>query len=200
MLVKGRKKEEYKKRKVVNTMAVKNNWEHLAGCDWAQLLQFQPRFSNKCDWSKLDGEDWAYLLARQPQFADMCDWEKLSGHHWFWLLWKQPEFANRCDWSKLDGGDWINLIAARPEFIDRCEGSKFGAHDIVRIVRQCGKIGVPMAALHLDECDFSQLTASDWSQVLVLRPDLVGKFESIERDWSKDDEIDDVEEILQGSL
>ena len=73
MLVKGRKKEEYKKRKVVNTMAVKNNWEHLAGRDWAQLLQFQPRFSNKCDWSKLDGEDWAYLLARQPQFADMCD-------------------------------------------------------------------------------------------------------------------------------
>ena len=100
-------------------MAVKNNWEHLAGCDWAQLLQFQPRFSNKCDWSKLDGEDWAYLLARQPQFADMCDWEKLSGHHWFWLLRKHPEFANRCDWSKLDGGDWINLIAARPEFIDR---------------------------------------------------------------------------------
>ena len=81
-----------------------------------------------------------------------------------------------------------------------CEWSKFNAHDIVRIVRQCGKIGVPMAALHLDECDFSQLTASDWSQVLVLRPDLVGKFESIERDWSKDDEIDDVEEILQGSL
>ena len=81
-----------------------------------------------------------------------------------------------------------------------CEWSKFNAHDIVRIVRQCGKIGVPMAALHIDECDFSQLTASDWSQVLVLRPDLVGKFESIERDWSKDDEIDDVEEILQGSL
>ena len=81
-----------------------------------------------------------------------------------------------------------------------CEWSKFNAHDIVRIVRQCGKIGVLMAALHIDECDFSQLTASDWSQVLVLRPDLVGKFESIERDWSKDDEIDDVEEILQGSL
>ena len=81
-----------------------------------------------------------------------------------------------------------------------CEWSKFNAHDIVRIVRQCGKIGVPMAALHIDECDFSQLTASDWSQVLVLRPDLVGKFESIERDWSKDDEIDDVEDILQGSL
>ena len=44
-----------------------------------------------------------------------------------------------------------------------CEWSKFNAHDIVRIVRQCGKIGVLMAALHIDECDFSQLTASDWS-------------------------------------
>ena len=48
-----------------------------------------------------------------------------------------------------------------------------------------------MAALHLDACDFTQLTASDWSQVLALRPDLVDKFESIERDWSKDDETDD---------
>lgn len=57
-----------------------------------------------------------------------------------------------------------------------------------------------MAALHIDECNFSQLTASDWSQILVLRPDLVGKFESIERDWSKDDETDDIEEILQDSL
>ena len=132
-------------------MAVKNNWEHLAGCDWAQLLQFQPRF------------------------------------------------AGKCDWSKLDGGDWISLIAARPEFIDRCDWSKFKAHDIVRIVRQCGKIGVPMAAFHLDGCDFSQLSASDWSQVLMLRPDLVDKFESIERDWSKDDASDDVEEILQDS-
>lgn len=61
-------------------------------------------------------------------------------------------------------------------------------------------LGVPMAALHIDECNFSQLTASDWSQILVLRPDLVGKFESIERDWSKDDETDDIEEILQDSL
>ena len=183
----------------MDTMAVKNNWEHLTGCDWSQLLQFQPRFANKCDWSKLGGEDWAYLLTRQPQFADMCDWEKLSGQHWFWLLRKHPEFANRCDWSKLDGGDWINLIAARPEFIDRCEWSKFNAHDIVRIVRQCGKVGVPMAALHLGECDFTQLTASDWSQVLALRPDLVDKFESIERDWSKDNESDDIEEILQDS-
>ena len=33
----------------------KNNWEHLAGCDWSTLLQFQPRFADKCDWSKLDG-------------------------------------------------------------------------------------------------------------------------------------------------
>ena len=38
------------------------------------------------------------------------------------------------------GNDWINLIAARPEFVDRCDWSKFKAHDIVRIVRQCGKL------------------------------------------------------------
>ena len=32
-----------------------SNWEHLVGCDWSTLLQFQPRFADKCDWSKLDG-------------------------------------------------------------------------------------------------------------------------------------------------
>ena len=58
---------------------------------------------------------------------------------------------------------------------------------------------MPMAALHLDACDFTQLTATDWSQVLMLRPDLVDKFESVERDWSKDDESDGIEEILQDS-
>ena len=56
-----------------------------------------------------------------------------------------------------------------------------------------------MAALHLDECDYSTLTASDWSNVLALRPDLADKFESIDRDWSKDDECNDIEEILQDS-
>lgn len=181
------------------TQKKNNNWVHLAGCDWSQLLQFQPRFADKCDWSKLDGEDWAVLLRRQPQFAVKCDWSKMEGRHWMLLLRARPEFADRCDWSKLDGGDWINLIAARPEFVDRCNWSKFNACDIVRIVRQSGKLGVPMAALHLDECDFSQLTASDWSQVLVLRPDLVGKFEAIERDWSKDEISDDIEEILKDS-
>ena len=31
----------------MDTMAVKNNWEHLTGCDWAQLLQFQPEIENR---------------------------------------------------------------------------------------------------------------------------------------------------------
>ena len=82
--------------------------------------------------------------------------------------------------------------------------AKLSSHDFTYFAHPermiSGKIGVPMAALHLGECDFTQLTASDWSQVLALRPDLVGKFESIERDWSKDDETDDIEEILQDSL
>ncbi|MBE6396424.1 MAG: hypothetical protein E7046_05410 [Lentisphaerae bacterium] len=52
----------------MDSTAEKNNWIHLAGCDWSQLLQFQPRFADKCDWSKLDGEDWAMLLRRQPRF------------------------------------------------------------------------------------------------------------------------------------
>ena len=55
----------------------KNNWIHLAGCDWSTLLQFQPRFADKCDWSKLDGEDWAMLLRRQPRFAEKCDCTEL---------------------------------------------------------------------------------------------------------------------------
>lgn len=58
---------------------------------------------------------------------------------------------------------------------------------------------MPMAALHLDACDFTQLTATDWCHVLVLWPYLVDKFESIERDWSKDNEYDDIGEILQDS-
>ena len=34
----------------------------------------------------------------------------------------------------------------------------------------------------------------------MLRPDLVDKLESIARDWSKDDESDDIEEILNDSF
>jgi len=95
----------------------------------------------------------------------------------------------------LDGSDWINLISVRPEFIDHCDWTKFDAHDIVLVVRQCGKFGMPMAALYLDKCDFSQLSASDWSEVLAVRPDLVGKFESVERDWDKDEEFDPVPDL-----
>ena len=40
---------------------------------------------------------------------------------------------------------------------------------------------------------------TNWSQ-LQLSPDLADKFESIERDWSKDDESKDIEEFLQDSL
>lgn len=177
----------------------KNNWVHLSGSDWAELLRFQPRFADKCDWKKLNGEDWQVLLARQPQFADKCEWEKLDGHQWALLLWHHPEFAGKCDWGKLDGSDWILLLGARPEFIDRCDWSRFQAHDIVRIVRQCGKIGIPMAAQHLDECDFAQLTSSDWSCVLALRPDLAEKFESVDHDWEIDEKIDDADEIMRDS-
>ena len=35
-----------KHMKGIDTMAVKNNWEHLTGCDWARLLQFQPEIEN----------------------------------------------------------------------------------------------------------------------------------------------------------
>lgn len=54
-----------------------------------------------------------------------------------------------------------------------------------------------MVALHLAECDFSQLTASDWSSVLALHPDLVDKFESVEHDWDKDYRTDELDEILR---
>ena len=108
------------------------------------------------------------------------------------LLRTRPEFADHCQWNMLDGCDWINLISARPEFIDHCDWTKFDAHDIVLVVRLCGNLGMPMAALYLDKLDFSQLSASDWSEVLALRPDLVGKFESVERDWDKDYEPADL--------
>ena len=56
------------------------NWSHLSGMDWSYLLQYQPRFADKCDWSKLDGYEWTQLLRRQPQFADKCDWSMLDGY------------------------------------------------------------------------------------------------------------------------
>jgi len=77
----------------INKKSANNNWEHLAGCDWARLLEFQPRFADKCDWSKLDGDDWTALLKRQPQFADKCDWVKLEGRHWMALLRTRPEIT-----------------------------------------------------------------------------------------------------------
>ena len=42
----------------MNTMTEKNNWAHLAGCDWSNLLQYQPRFAGKCDFSQLTASDW----------------------------------------------------------------------------------------------------------------------------------------------
>ena len=55
----------------------------------------------------------------------------------------------------------------------------------------------PLVLCFVDKCDFSQLSASDWISVLSYRPELAPKFESVERDWDKDDEFDPLDtEVL----
>ena len=61
-----------------------NNWEHLAGSDWARLLEFQPRFADKCDFSQLSASDWSEVLAVRPDLVDKFesverDWDKDGG-------------------------------------------------------------------------------------------------------------------------
>ena len=138
------------------------NWAHLDGCDWSYLLQYQPRFADKCDWSKLDGFNWMQLLLRQPQFA------------------------GKCDWSKLDAHDWHKLVCQRPEFAEKCDMSKFTGAHIVRLFREHGRSPATGLYQRVNECDLSTLTASNWCGILALRPDLADKFEASTRDWSAD--------------
>ena len=162
------------------------NWAHLDGCDWSYLLQYQPRFADKCDWSKLDGFNWMQLLLRQPQFAGHCDWSKLGGGEWAHLLMERPEFAGKCDWSKLDAHDWHKLVCQRPEFAEKCDMSKFTGAHIVRLFRERGRSPATGLYQRVNECDLSTLTASNWCGILALRPDLADKFEASTRDWSAD--------------
>ena len=174
--------------------AMKNtsdNWSHLSGMDWSYLLQYQPRFADKCDWSKLGGYEWTQLLLRQPQFADKCDWSKLNGGEWARLLIARAEFADKCDWDKLDATNWYALVCHRPEFADKCDMSKFTGGDIVRLFRERGRAPATGLCRRVDECDLSTLTASNWCGVLALRPDLVDKFEAVMHDWAADEKAAD---------
>ena len=170
-----------------NENASTGNWAYLAGQDWSYLLQYQPRFADKCDWSKLDGYLWTQLLLRQPQFAKHCDWSKLDGGDWARLLTERPEFAEKCDWSKLDAIDWHNLVCQRPEFVEKCDMSKFTGSHIVRLFRERGRRPATGLYARVGECDLSTLTASNWCGILALRPDLADKFEASTRDWSADE-------------
>ena len=171
------------------------NWVHLGGDEWSHLLQYQPRFADKCDWEKLDGHNWTHLLIRQPSFADKCDWSKLDGWCWAQLLAAHTEFADKCDWEKLSASDWYTLVYRRPEFAEKCDMSKFKGDDIVRLFREKNRISPAGLYGRIDECDFSTLSASDWSEILALRPDLVDKFEASTHDWLADTE-EDPEEVL----
>ena len=174
-----------------NEKNTSGNWSHLSGMDWSYLLQYQPRFADKCDWSKLDGYEWTQLLRRQPQFADKCDWDKLNGGEWARLLIVRVEFADKCDWDKLDATNWYTLVRHRPEFADKCDMSKFIGADIVRLFRERGRTPATGLCRRVDECDLSTLTASNWCGVLALRPDLVDKFEAATHDWTADEKADD---------
>ena len=41
-------------------------------------------------------------------------------------------------------------------------------------------------ARRVDGCDLSTLTASDWCNVLAVRPDLASEFEASTHDWAAD--------------
>lgn len=41
----------------------------------------------------------------------------------------------------------------------------------------------------MDECDLSTLTASDWCNVLAVRPDLASEFEASTHDWAADEKL-----------
>ncbi len=56
--------------------------EEVVPCGrWAELLEKQPQFSDKCDklngWEIFDGFDWGRLIAEQPSFISKC--ESLNG-------------------------------------------------------------------------------------------------------------------------
>ena len=165
------------------------NWAHLTGGGWSYLLQCQPRFADKCDWSKLDGYNWTQLLIRQPRFADKCDWSKLDGGNWARLLSAHTEFADKCDWSKLDATAWLVLLRCRPEFAEKCDMSKFKGYDIVRLFRERdNRFAVAALCARIEECDLSTLSASDWCEILAMRPDFADKFEASTHDWTTDEE------------
>ena len=53
-------------------------------------------------------------------------------------------------------------------------------------------------ARRVDGCDLSTLTASDWCNVLAVRPDLASEFEASTHDWAADEKLvsgEDVEMI-----
>ena len=148
------------------------------------------------NWSHLSGMDWSYLLQYQPRFADKCDWSKLGGYEWTQLLIARAEFADKCDWDKLDATNWYTLVCHRPEFADKCDMSKFTGGDIVRLFRERGRTPATGLCRRVDECDLSTLTASNWCGILALRPDLVDKFEVATHDWAADEKAVDGDPAL----
>ena len=57
------------------------------------------------------------------------------------------------------------------------------------LFRDGGRRPVSGLAHRVDGCDLSTLTASDWSNVLAVRPDLASEFEASTHDWAADKKL-----------
>ena len=72
---------------------------------------------------------------------------------------------------------------------------KFTGGQIVLLFRAGGRRPVGGLAHRVGECDLSTLTASDWCNVLAVRPDLASEFEVSTHDWVADEESVSSEDV-----
>ena len=74
-------------------------------------------------------------------------------------------------------------------FAMKCDMGKFTGVQIVLLFRDGGRRPVSGLAHRVDEHDLSTLTASDWCNVLAVRPDLASAFEASTHDWAADEKL-----------
>lgn len=65
----------------------------------------------KISFNNIDEYDWADILEKQPQFIDKCDkLNRISSYDWVHILKKQPNLINHYDKIELNLLDWEHLI------------------------------------------------------------------------------------------
>ena len=90
-----------------NEKASTGNWAHLAGQDWSYLLQYQPRFADKCDMSKFTGSHIVRLFRERGRRPATGLYARVG----------------ECDLSTLTASNWCGILALRPDLADKFEAS-----------------------------------------------------------------------------